>query len=375
MRQAIARIDPKNGTHPGLILRRYLADQSDTEKRKALLLLDAARQAATSKLLKSIYEEAFLRWSSSFTDGAGHRSKSVATRGRLIIGLGSESVLETGLRLDHTYGVPIIPGSALKGLASHYCHDVWGQRRNTSAPEENTPFRRGGDYHSLLFGTTEDGGVITFHDAWILPDSLGNALLLDVMTPHHPKWQLDEAPPTDFDSPVPIPFLSVAGSFDVRLSWSGPSSDQAEAWTKLTMQILTEALSEWGVGGKTSSGYGRLVSLGSTRGSQYQPPASAAAPKTVLPKPGGTVPARLLEAKTKSGGWKARHEPSQMTGHIENSGDVPADKKPGDIVELIVASSQSFKYPTPAEQARAQRGLAKQQKAAYSGAPKGGRRP
>lgn len=52
------------------------------------------------------------------------------------------------------------------------------------------------------------------------------------MTPE----KTNEAPSTDFDSPVPVSFLSVSGAFEIRLSWSGPSgtpSDQAEAWTPL----------------------------------------------------------------------------------------------------------------------------------------------
>jgi CRISPR-associated protein Cmr6 len=48
-------------------------------------------------------------------------------QGRLIVGLGGDNVLETGLTLHHTYGVPLIPGNALKGLAAHYCDQVWGQ--------------------------------------------------------------------------------------------------------------------------------------------------------------------------------------------------------------------------------------------------------
>lgn len=50
------------------------------------------------------------------------------TGGRMIIGLGGENVLETGLTLNHTYGTPMIPGTALKGLAAHYCHKAWGSR-------------------------------------------------------------------------------------------------------------------------------------------------------------------------------------------------------------------------------------------------------
>src|SRR5581483_2926004 len=245
MRQAIVKLagGRERATHPGLILQRWLIGQSDPAERKTLLTL--ARNAAASESLRSVYAEVFERRKSSLASDKPCRSERLSTTGRLIVGLGSENVLETGLRLHHTYGVPIIPGSALKGIASHYCHDVWGQRQNVSAPEENLLFRRGGKHHSLIFGTTEDGGVITFHDAWIVPESLDDgALRLDVMTPHHPKWQRNEAPPTDFDSPNPVSFVSVAGTFDMRISWSGPADavrKTVDSWLCLTVQLLREA--------------------------------------------------------------------------------------------------------------------------------------
>ncbi len=359
MRQAIIDLADRrgHGDHPGVILQKYLTKQADPVERRALF--DAALRAARSESLRTIYLEAFVRWTRSFPGGEAHQSAQLATTSRLAVGLGSENVLETGLRLHHTYGLPIIPGSALKGLASHYCHDVWGQRHTKTVPEENRLFRRGGPYHSLLFGTTEDGGVITFYDAWLTPESLHEgALRLDVMTPHHPKWQTNEAPPTDFDSPVPVSFLSVSGAFDVRLSWSGPTtapSDQAEAWTALAMKLLREALAEWGVGGKTSSGYGRLVSPDSSRTRSQQ--AALRANQVALPTPGEMVDGQLLEARTKKGGWKAMHEPSGLRGAIQNSGDVPAAKNVGDTLRLIVAIANereiAFRYPMPADEERA----------------------
>jgi CRISPR-associated protein Cmr6 len=156
MRQAIISLGERRerGTHPGLILQRYLGNQSSADQERRALL-DATRRAASSESLNAIYAEAFARWSRSFPQENLHRSERLAVAGRLVVGLGSENVLETGLRLHHTYGVPIIPGSALKGLASHYANDVWGQRHDATASEANTVFRRGGAYHSLLFGTTD----------------------------------------------------------------------------------------------------------------------------------------------------------------------------------------------------------------------------
>jgi len=373
MRKALIELAAKrtNAHHPGLLLQKYLLKQSDPDERRKLL--DAARNAARNAPLQKLYEAAYQRWVGSFTKGGPYASAELATNGRLIVGLGAENVLETGLRLDHTYGVPIIPGSALKGLAAHYCDTVWGQRHlGNSAPDDNKRFRGKrsenepeGAYHRLLFGTTEDGGIVTFHDAWMIPASLNNrALRLDVMTPHHPKWQTNEAPPTDFDSPNPVSFLSVAGSFDLRISWSGPAEtppEQAKAWTDLAMKILCEALSEWGVGGKTSSGYGRLE----------RPSAGHAGPKT-LPKPGERVEARLLEQRTTKGGWLAMHAPSGLSGPIQNTNDVPSEKMPGDVLKLIVASATAreihFRYPTPADEARASRAAGKKQGGVNRGA-------
>jgi hypothetical protein len=80
------------------------------------------------------------------------------------------------------------------------------------------------------------------------------------MTPHHSDYysNKDDAAPTDFDDPIPITFLSVVGSFNISVSCDVQNSD-GEKWTKLAFKILTEALGEWGIGGKTNAGYGRLI--------------------------------------------------------------------------------------------------------------------
>lgn len=260
------------GQHPGMLLQRYLCeiaagDKGNPEEKRAIL--KAAINAARDPGLREFYKAAFERRQGSYPKVT--ESVDLVTPGRLIIGLGSENVLETGLRLDHTYGMPMLPGSALKGLASHYCHQAWGgtgpafRKPSASESEAYARFLAGrepaptSNFHRLLFGDTDDSGCVIFHDAWLTPDS-PNPLRLDVMTPHHPRWLDGSVPPTDFDSPIPVPFLSVAGTFRVAVSWRGPSSDagQHEKWTKLALELLREALERWGVGGKTSSGYGRL---------------------------------------------------------------------------------------------------------------------
>jgi CRISPR-associated protein Cmr6 len=239
------------GQHPGLLLQRYLCenatgDNGNPEEKRAIL--QAAINAATIHEVRELYQAAFTRWKQSLPELTA--TTELQTVGRLIVGLGTENVLETGITLHHTYGMPILPGSALKGLAAHHCDQVWG-------PTE-PKFCKEADYHRLLFGTTDDSGCIIFHDAWFVPDSEKEPLKLDVMTPHHTAWNNVEnpEPPTDFDSPTPVPFLSVSGKFLIAVSWCGPASDQAKSWRDLAMKCLRDAFFHWGIGGKTTSGYG-----------------------------------------------------------------------------------------------------------------------
>jgi len=258
------------GQHPGLLLQRYLCEDAtgeDGNREEKRAILQAAINAALNEEVRALYRIAFDRWSASLPSDPA--PVDLATTGRLIVGLGSENVLETGIRLHHTYGMPILPGSALKGLAAHYCDQVWGptdkkfKKPTKTEDEAYRKFLHGkgpkpeDNFHQLLFGTTDDGGCVTFHDAWLTPESQ-KPLVLDVMTPHHPKWLDGSVPPTDFDSPTPVPYLSVTGQFRVAVSWHGPASDKAKNWTELALSLLKDALKDWGVGAKTSSGYGRL---------------------------------------------------------------------------------------------------------------------
>ncbi len=317
--------------HPGLLLQRYVSHPADSSERwtKAKRdILDAA--ASTQKC--GLYEAALKRWQKSLPELTA--ATVLHTQGRLIVGLGSENVLETGIHLHHTYGMPVIPGSALKGLCAHYCHDVWG-------PTDDRFRRDGGVFHQLVFGTTDDGGCIIFHDAWLMPDS-PQPLVLDVMTPHHPKWLDGSVPPTDFDTPTPVPFLSVAGQFHVAVSWHGPVSDEAKKWTELSLSLLRDALKDVGVGGKTTSGYGRLI--------LPPPPPPPAPPKKRAS--GEKAKVRIIAPRPKGGFDVHDLEPGRNPGTL-TVGTLPAgmDTNPGSVVDVQVhvedERKPQYKWPQP----------------------------
>jgi hypothetical protein len=113
----------------------------------------------------------------------------------------------------------------------------------------------GSEAYRIAFGTTEQAGYITFFDALYVPGSgaLRRPLHPDVITVHHKEYYTGGMPqaPADWDSPTPVPFMTASGRFLIALA--GPP-----AWVTATLDILYYALTERGVGAKTSSGYGRM---------------------------------------------------------------------------------------------------------------------
>jgi CRISPR-associated protein Cmr6 len=163
---------------------------------------------------------------------------------RVIVGLGTESVLETSIRLHRIYGFPIIPGSALKGLARAYAELVEGKN-------ENDPLFAG------IFGKSppdaQAGQVIFFDAIPANPDNL--KLELDVMNPHYAPYYQDgqgTQPPADYHNPVPVFFLTIGRGSEFIFAIASQKADlasKAEDWLK-------RALKEMGVGAKTVAGYG-----------------------------------------------------------------------------------------------------------------------
>lgn len=212
--------------------------------------------------------------------------------GRLLVGGGRAAATETSITFHPIWGVPILPGSALKGIA-----------RAELATELSVA------EVEQIFGTTDRAGLLTFYDA--VPVKGEFTLALDGQTPHHGQYygtdgadddrsgEGDDRPqknrgrrggdddrpqenrgrrkeddggsdaPTDADSPVPFSFLTVVKTeFAVYVGARDPG-DAARAALEKAWNALTTTLVDVGVGGKTSAGYGRFelkpASLASAR--------------------------------------------------------------------------------------------------------------
>lgn len=277
------RSDPTS--HAGLWLDRFLP--AFNGERGPEVRADLIRAATATMTAPLSYGAHLRRWTAhvdALVAGELARTTRATVDGRMVVGLGAESVLEVGICLHRTYGVPFIPGSALKGAAAGFA----------ARTLEDTAWRRQtGMSHAALFGTHETAGCVAFHDALWIPDgpTAKLPLDLDVMTVHHAKYysgelnprdaQSDIPPPADWDDPNPVSFITARGTYLITLE--GPA-----AWTDVAMAILKLALRRDGIGGKTAAGYGRLE-LAYTSAAEAEAAAAEQAARAT------TEQARLLE--------------------------------------------------------------------------------
>lgn len=290
-RKNLSSVDPTIIEHAGLWLDRLLPTLprvGEPVKRSP----QAEHIAAAARIVEpAAYRPAFVRWAEALRTG-GAALRTGVVEGRMVVGLGGESVLETAVTLHRVYGVPYIPGTALKGMAAAYA-------RRFLAGE----WAAGGRAYTTVFGTgghSGSAGYITFYDALYIPGSSqgGRPLESDVLTVHHQDYYNmgGRSAPADWDSPNPVAFVSVTGAY--LLALAGPS----EAWVERTFELLGAAFAEIGVGAKTSSGYGRLsvrpyqglsAPLPPSAAAQSQPPVSPSAPAGQAATAPGSAPAGL----------------------------------------------------------------------------------
>ncbi|MGQ9588959.1 MAG: type III-B CRISPR module RAMP protein Cmr6 [Planctomycetota bacterium] len=340
------------------------------------------------------YAQAFERWRASFRRD-GDRFFELAVASRLLVGHGNPSATDVGLTIHRTWGTPMIPGSALKGMLAHYVDAVYGPESlsgdESEAPADEKerfryrgPVRRGtrvlrgpGDVYRAIFGAPdadqddEDrssgrqagaaSGRVTFHDALYVPGSAPSdqPFARDVITVHQ-KTYYDSAGrswPNDYDDPNPVAFLTVRRGVRFLLVLSGPPD-----WTELARKLLIDALRDWGVGGKTSSGYGRLLPPGevqeipslpaSERGQQVlrgRPREPRAAPAGPRPKyrAGDRISVTRIEAPKGKVRFRAD---DGIVGQF--TGETPPQVQVGDTVEVWVANVCKDTYTFTLKQPR-----------------------
>jgi CRISPR-associated protein Cmr6 len=230
-------------------------------------------------------------WIASFAHTSA-RLFTLTLDARLLIGHGNASGADVGLTVHHTWGVPIVPGSALKGTLAHHVATTYGSDPSVITPDPahdpwrgvgwaGTAIARGpGELYRALFGAPDADddraanapgatrGYVVFHDALYLgvaspvcevispaPEST-RPFAADTLTVHQKCYYDDrgKSEPCDHDDPNPVGFLTVCPKAQFVVVLEGLPD-----WTALAGQLLRESLAQHGVGGKTTNAYGRAT--------------------------------------------------------------------------------------------------------------------
>jgi len=297
--------------NPGLIFDRFVPDtqeqrdnggqrnREETPKKHGLNAVRSASEKADSTLLVSCHtrwNETVKRYNALIFD--------MSTDWRFVTGLGRKGPFEVGFTFNR-YGFPYLPGSSVKGIArTKAFFDIaekiteegfkalfqkvyenpseqeikekkytiltaldlsLSRDKDEQFEEEFKLCSRSSECQDLarkfrkIFGNTGTAGGAVFFDA--IPDSrILPVLDLDIINPHYPEYYEDidgkkGKYPTDWQSPIPTYFLTVAPNtkfwFAVgrRSSLDMVAQDQTKNWLKAGLEKI-------GAGAKTSAGYG-----------------------------------------------------------------------------------------------------------------------
>lgn len=279
-KDTVAVLRRGTGSNLGLLLERFvevdITGKVTEAKKYTGVPLDYFAKGEGAGLLQALHRRQL-----ALLKSAGAVAYLAGPQVRCIVGLGNKGAREVGIRLHHLYGCPIIPGSALKGLARARALTAIfdtaardqikprkeGQGKLARLAEEIEEYAYKADQpHYLdrqraeveqfrhLFGTQGNAGQAIFYDA--LPESL--TLELDIMNPHYPDYYNNKGqgnhPPADYDSPTPVNFLTVGKASRFLFGVAARNGDKAvaeQAWS-----LLQRGLEQMGIGAKTTSGYG-----------------------------------------------------------------------------------------------------------------------
>jgi CRISPR-associated protein Cmr6 len=286
--------------NPGLVFERFVRDwgwyeqRGDKEaKQKAWKEIEPIVSKGDEQLLN----EFNARWQLD-AQAISALVFTLKTDWRFITGLGRKGPLEAGFTFNR-YGFPILPGSSVKGIARAWAfyqlaellkaslehipnhsdsEDEPDDRKDLDkasplnrlerivSKDDDVKYRRAFTWYygenpeaftlaeqfRAIFGTTSNAGGAVFLDA--IPTHVPK-LELDIMNPHFPDYYQGTQFPTDWQSPKPVFFLTVAPNTEFRFAvgWRGKVNKELQ---KCAREWLEKGLQELGAGAKTSAGYG-----------------------------------------------------------------------------------------------------------------------
>lgn len=188
--------------------------------------------------------------------------------GRLAINLAESLIQNAGISLDRLFGLPFIPGSAVKGVCRHAAlqelKDATGSNRVSAFDcfrkvfgTADNDFTNGdlGSFGDLLNGRPENQrGSVSFLPAYPVNEA---KVVVDLTNVHYPEYYrtgrlrdlANEQP-----KPNPFPAVEIGAQFAFCLVLNRPKADSGTL--DAARRWLQSALTLRGLGAKTASGYG-----------------------------------------------------------------------------------------------------------------------
>ena len=268
--------------HAGLLMQRGLQVWKTSEKKAKHNLISLISDIRPSEL----YLLAFNRWLGLTYSGEKsenpkphYASLSAQIDGRLFTGLSIGGTLETGAITHHSYGMPMLAGSAVKGAVRAYAENLFSQKDESGQvvlKKDNKGVMRTvidetmRPILEILFGTNEDAnesnaGYLIWHDAWWIPavtiegqlarNEESKPFVAEVVTVHHQKYYSDtegELEALDMESPIPNQQIAIQGGFYFVI-------EGEPQWVQFAKQLLENMLQQMGMGAKGTSGYGYFM--------------------------------------------------------------------------------------------------------------------
>ncbi len=203
----------------------------------------------------------------------GHRIVFGRLESRLAINLSDSLIQNAGICLDRFFGVPYIPGSAVKGVCRHIAlgelrsggmsladfQDIFGTAdTDFSERGELASFRNGHDGNAVI---GDKKGCVDFLAAYPRSEA---KLVVDLTNVHYPAYyksgnigDLSEEKP--LPNPFPVVEAGAEFAFCVAINSMGgrlESDSRRNSLLDATAGLLRRAISESGLGAKTGAGYG-----------------------------------------------------------------------------------------------------------------------
>ena len=233
--------------------------------------LDAARRSygdprTQAHLADACKRQCAFRATLRSQHGPDYREVTLINSARLLLHLGRASVLENvGLASERSTGLPVIPGTAVKGIISTWA--CWEANLQADGALPETIAKRDQDrarFSSLAerilgsnaeSGSTAGGEIIFLGGFPVTPPKL----VLDILTPH------------ERGNPLPNPFLALdPGTRWVFSLLARPRHGEPGQLLQQAADWLSAALTQAGLGAKTAAGYGRFRPLSAAETTQLE---------------------------------------------------------------------------------------------------------